>query len=159
MHEYPVWDVFSKIGTVQITEQGLYLNYEAAIQSNRFGFLRLYHHVGNQTCRLGLFSEENDILTCQGRISLRSLGLDWQSGIFSIQEMPIYPLETPLDGGYLPSNAVEYQKDGRRFVAVSCQNRLPEEILPYFCFLTPETVAGLDCLVLERDADGMPVIQ
>lgn len=158
MHEYPVWDLFEKIGQVNVAEAGLYLHYEAKIKTTRPGFLRLYYHKGDSTLRLGLFSEENGMLCCSGRVSLRSLGGEWENCSFSIHDMPIEPLTSPLDGGFLPQNALEYWKSGRRFVAIRHENDLPEEILPFFCFLKPEILEGTPCLVFEADDDGKPVI-
>ncbi len=68
------------------------------------------------------------------------------------------PLKTPLDGGFLPENALLLQENGRQFVAIRHENRLPEEIMPYFCFLAPRVIDGTSCLVFEVDADGKPVI-
>ena len=56
------------------------------------------------------------------------------------------------------ANALFLQENGRRFVAIRHENRLPEEIMPYFCFLAPRVIDGTSCLSFEVDDCGKPVI-
>ena len=158
MREFPVWDMFCNVGRVQAWEEGLYLSYEAELTIDKPGFIRLYCSIGDACHRLGLFSWEDGMLRCRGRVSLRSLGQEWENGTFSLQNFPFSPLKTPLDGGFLPENALLLQENGRRFVAIRHENRLPEEIMPYVCFLAPRVIDGTSCFSFEVDAYGKPVI-
>lgn len=158
MRTFPVYDLFETVGQVRVRQEGLYLACEAEIRTERSGFLRLYLCRAGVCHRLGLFSWDNGALRCVGRVSFRSLGDDWEDSTFAIQNVPFSPLKTPLDGGFLPQNTLLLQEKGRRFVVVRHENRLPEEILPYFCFLTPVKIDGISCLCFEIDMEGKPVI-
>ena len=138
MCTFPVWDMFTEVGTVSFADSGLYYDYSAAIRTGRPDFIRLYCHNDDDTTRLGVFSLNEDLLTCGGRVSKRTLGKLDESTLFSIHKDPFYKLKTPLDGGYLPQNALYKPQKGRRFVIIRHENSLPDEVLPYFCFLQLE---------------------
>lgn len=155
---FSIWDMFTEIGTVTFYEDGLYYAYSASILSDRPNFIRLYCHIGEVTHRFGVFTKEGKVRNCSGRISVRSLAGDLQDAYFSIQEVPLRPLKTPLDGGYLPQKALYNPQKGRRFLSICHENSLPDGILPYFCFLRQECIDGTICLAFNIDSDGKPII-
>ena len=153
---YPIYDLFRTCGAVEARREGLYLRFCGQTEL-RQGFWHLYHCRGEQVTRLGLFCPEGESMVCHGRISLRSLG-EWEGGCFTLRALPCAPLTEPLDGGYLPPRAVLLQKDGRRFVLIERKDSLPQEIMPYFCFLAPGMLADIPCLGFEIDGEGRPLM-
>ena len=156
MGEYPLWDLFHTCGSVEVWQEGLYVHFRGVLEENRCGFWYLHHCCGECVRRLGLFCPEGGSLVAKGKISLRQFG-HWQSGAFTVRNVPFMPLQEPLDGGSLPENAALVQKNGRRFVLIARKDRLPKGIMPYFCFLAPGEICGISCLGFEIDGERKPV--
>lgn len=150
---YHVWDFFDKVGTVEFVCNGLYYDYEAEIRTSRTDFVRLYGHSETGSIKLGLFIYEGTVLRCRGRISARSLGNEPENLRYSLQNEPLLYLKDRL----LYQNALLWNPKGRRFVVIRHENRLPDEVMPYFCFLKPLEVDGTSCLGFEVDNNEKPV--
>lgn len=149
--------LFEQVGTVTLDRCGLYFRFHAAILPVPCGFCRLYYHTCSGSVRLGLFGKGREEFACDGSISARQLGLT-PEGVFSVTEVPWMPLSVPLDGGAMPPGAVCCRDGERRRIALPDGPELPHEILPFFCFLAPESIEGLPCLTMWVDGQGRPVV-
>ena len=149
--------VHKEQGTVTLEQRGLYYAFRSDVFLEREGFCRLHYHTENRSVRIGLFCRGEDRLSCTGSISARQLGLE-ETGVFSVTEEPWLPLREPLDGGMLPAGALCRREGDCRIVAVPDKAELPCEIMPFFCFLTPEIIEGLPCLSFLADRQGRPVV-
>lgn len=157
VQSFPVMRLFEQVGTVTLEQQGLYFSFHARMRAADNGFVRLYYHTEAQSVRVGLFCEKNGAPVCLGSISARRLGLQ-NRGVFSVTEQPWLPLGEALDCGMLPPGALYRREGDRRRVIVPDGPQLPCEIVPFFCFLVPETLEGLPCLSLLVDRHGRPVV-
>lgn len=150
---YDIWDLFDKVGAVEFVCNGLYYSYEAEIRTSRTDFVRLYGHSETGSVKLGLFIREGNVLRCRGRISARSLENVPENLRYSLQNEPIlFP-----KGSLSNPNVLLWNANGRRFVSIRHENHLPDEIMPYFCFLTPMEIDGTSCLGFEIDNDEKPL--
>ena len=157
MPSFPIWDLFDTIGTVEISQTGLYYSYHATVQCQHSGFIRLYLHGGDISQRLGIFCESQGVLQCQGRVSRRSIGT-LQEVFFSIHETQWTVYTEPLDGGIVLPEAMSRATDDGRLIIVRDGEELVPELLPFFCFLKSEIIQGLPCLTMVVDKHGRPVV-
>lgn len=153
MFEFPVWDQNHKVGTVKFSCSGLYYAYEAEIRTSKSDFIRLYAHSENESIKLGLFIWEGAVLHCHGRISARSLKNAPENLRYSLQNEPLLYQNGTIWG----DNVLLKTANGRRFVSIRHENDLPEEIMPYFCFLHPIEIDGTNFLGFEIDSTEKPV--
>ena len=156
MRSFKIDDLFTQVGEIQLSEDGLYYCYTARVQTLRKGFVRLYYH-GDRVCSLGVFRPSGDLLCCQGRIAKCRLDLPEEGSCFSLYEKPWQRQEIRLEDGLLPSAMACTTECGFRIV-LPRHAPLPEEILPFFCFLKPEMEEGLPCLTMEVDRQGRPIV-
>jgi len=157
MLEFPVWDLFYRIGCLSLWEDGLYWRYSAWVQTQRTGFLRLYIHGADCSSRLGVLSRSGDRFSVAGRISRRALG-ETESAYVSIQECPWRPLNFPLDGGIKPSGVLFRPMGVNRLLIWERETPITEELLPFFCFLREDIAEGKTCLSMLVDRQGRPTV-
>ena len=157
MLSYPAFDMFTQVGEISLAQDGLYLLIRGEIHSERDGFLHLYAHGENRTEQLGLFIPQGERLSLQCRISLRRME-EIQKPRFSINPLPLRPLEEPLADGFLPASALVRKEGDCRQVFIPDEAPFEEDILPFFCFLTPQITEGIPCLSMKVDGHGMPVL-
>lgn len=144
MHTFPVLDNFEEVGNVRFEKNGLYYTYESVIRTSRTDFVRLYANHENESVKLGLYIRNGDKLYCRGRVSARSLKYVPEHLCYSLQNAP----NNSLLGGYCTEN-------GRQFWVMYPQNCLPEEIMPYFCFLKAEQINGEIQLTINPESIGI----
>ena len=157
MPVYPVFDLFDPVGEVTLSRERLYYAVTGFVQTEKPGFHHLYAHGEGGSEQLGLFIPENGSLTLSCRISCRRMAAV-SAPRFSICSAPYRPLAQPLADGFFPREALCLQNGEGCSVLVPAKAPLPEDIMPFFCFLRPETKEGIPCLSMETDGRGMPVL-
>lgn len=151
MQTFPVLDNFEEVGNVRFEKNGLYYTYESVIRTSRIDFVRLYANHENESVKLGLYIRNGEKLYCRGRVSARSLKYVPEHLCYSLQNAP----NNSLLGVYCSEKVRYCTENGRQFWVVQSQNRLPEEIMPYFCFLQMEQINGEIQLVINPESIGI----
>lgn len=153
----PIYNLFEPVGQIEITQDGLFYEYQAEVCPQADMFTRLYGHNVTGSSLLGLCVPQEQFLFCRGRISKRSL--DFADGItrFSIVNQPWTQLRT------------EHFCSQEDTVLVNTENhittllfkrfeRLPSQLMRYFCFFQPCSIAKESCLMLTLDEDYCPFV-
>ena len=149
--QYPIFDLFQPVGMISRERIGLYYAYQAQIKTRRAGFLRLYSHTEEDSCRLGLFREEQGRLFCEGRISVRTCP-NPENAFYSLSETPWRTCE--MDA--MPNGALSRAITDGREVIVPLLDALQTELVPYFCFLRKVIVEDIPCLSIFLDKQVRP---
>ena len=143
MLEYSVFEKDAKCGTVQAEADGLYWRVRARCEVETGQPRRLYARNGEQTLNLGVLMPEGDDWVLEKRVSARTFCFTEDTEI-SFDENGWLPFS-----GELMGCPVENAKRRGDRVAFPFEAEMPLPVMQLFCFLTPESVEGQPCLVLD----------
>jgi len=157
--QFGVFELYERVGIIEIVQNGLYYDYSAKIHKCRETFVKLYCHNRRDCVPLGVFAPSDGGFLCRGRISVRQLGeIDndtgfstrpeaWKKGVKSVGDL------------HLPPKALLLEEDSGYAIAAARYDVFPAELLPYFCFITAANLGGVPCLILRADKQGRPIVQ
>lgn len=153
----PIYNLFEPVGQIEITQDGLFYEYQAEVCPQADMFTRLYGHNVTGSSLLGLCVPQEQFLFCRGRISKRNL--DFVDGItrFSIVNQPWTRLRTEPFCSQVDTVLVNTENHITTLLFKRFE-RLPTQLMRYFCFFQPCTIAKESCLMLSLDENGNPFI-
>ncbi len=151
MAEFPIVLLFDEVGTVSWMREGLYYCYRANISCPVEKFYRLYMHQGGVVVPLGIFSPQGEL---HGKIAANRMHEG--EPIFTLTESLWYPKYRNNAG---ETTVAATSQNDEETLLINRFKPLPQEVLPYVCFLCPTIVESLPCLTVTLDKQGRPVVR
>lgn len=153
MRMHDVFGLFGAIGKVRTEPSGCCLRFDAQIEGT--APRRLYYRTQNSQQMLGLLLPENGVLQLSGKCPLKCFDA---GGVFTTTRRRWQPMRA-LDGGRIIPHAVETQLDDCTCIAFAYTTLLPQQVMPYFCFLSVGDIEGEFCWYLHCDKARMPIFR
>lgn len=150
MAEFPIALLMDCVGVISWEHVGLYYRYEAKIDCADKKFYHLYLHQMPESVSLGVFSMQGELC---GKIAANKINKG--ELVFSLTKTNWLP-KCWDDAGNCA--VVASTEDERETLAMHRYRPLPQDVMPYVCFLRPVCIENLPCLTLTLDKQGRPLV-